>query len=174
MPDRQLLLTTRYPNGKAKQQSGVVLAISLIMLLLLTLIGITAAQVTGLEEKMAGNLRDRNLAFQAAETALRAGEEKIAELPQCPIFTVIQGFYPHTVPSPPIDDGVTGVWSKPGEYFGYSGDGLANTTSTAQPKYIIQCITSIPGTNSLYRVTARGTGGTTDAVVILQSVYKGD
>ena len=170
MPDQQYLLTFRYA---ARHQSGAVLAISLIILLLLTLTGVTAMQVTGLEEKMAGNLRDRNLAFQAAETALRAGEEKIAELPQCPIFTVIQGFYPHTVPSPSIDDGVTSVWSKPGEYFGYSGDGLANTTSTAQPKYIIQCLTS-PGTNSLYRITARGTGGTTDAVVILQSVYKGD
>lgn len=171
MSDQQFSLTT-------KHQSGAVLAISLIVLLLLTLIGITAAQVSGLEEKMAGNLRDRNLAFQAAETALRAGEERTATLPQCPIFTAIQGFYPHT-DTPAIDDGANNVvWLDPTKYFGYSGDNLAsrnspiNNTAVNPPRYIIQCITSMPGANSLYRITARGTGGTTEAVVILQSVYR--
>ena len=57
------------PNeySPSKHQSGVVLPISMIMLLLLTLIGITGSHVTGLEEKMAGNSRNYNLAFQAAE-----------------------------------------------------------------------------------------------------------
>ncbi|MFK5947321.1 MAG: PilX N-terminal domain-containing pilus assembly protein, partial [Methylococcales bacterium] len=50
------------------KQTGVVLVVSLIMLLLLTLIGITGTQVTSLEEKMAGNARDQNIAFQAAES----------------------------------------------------------------------------------------------------------
>ena len=63
-----------------KQQSGVVLVISLIMLLLLTLIAISGSQVTGLEEKMASNSRDQNLAFQAAESALRAAEKEIEAL----------------------------------------------------------------------------------------------
>lgn len=57
-----------------KQQSGVVLIISLIMLLLLTIISVTAMRVTGLEEKMAGNSKDLNVAFQAAEAALRDAE----------------------------------------------------------------------------------------------------
>lgn len=55
----------------AKHQSGVVLVISLIMLLALTLIGVTSSSVTGLEQKMAANNKDINLAFQAAEAALR-------------------------------------------------------------------------------------------------------
>ena len=71
---------------KFNQQSGAVLIISLIMLLLLTLIGVTGSQVTGLEEKMAGNMRDQNLAFQAAETALRAGETIVTLNP--PAFSV--------------------------------------------------------------------------------------
>lgn len=58
----------------AKRQSGVVLAVSLIILLLLTLIGVTSSNVTGLEEKMTANTKDVNLAFQAAEAALRATE----------------------------------------------------------------------------------------------------
>lgn len=55
-------------------QRGAVLIVGLIMLLLITMIGVTAMQVTTQQERMAGNLRDRNIAFQAAEMALRAGE----------------------------------------------------------------------------------------------------
>lgn len=60
-----------------KHQSGVVLAICLIILLVLTLIGVTSSNVTGLEEKMAANTKDVNLAFQAAEAALRDVETNI-------------------------------------------------------------------------------------------------
>ncbi|MDD1608291.1 MAG: PilX N-terminal domain-containing pilus assembly protein [Methylococcaceae bacterium] len=60
---------------KAKHQSGVVLVISLIMLLALTLIGVTSSSVTGLEAKMAANSKDVNLAFQSAEATLRSAED---------------------------------------------------------------------------------------------------
>ena len=53
------------------EQRGATLAIVLIFLVLVTLIGVTAMTTTTLEEKMAGNLKDQNLAFQAAESALR-------------------------------------------------------------------------------------------------------
>ena len=59
----------------AKHQSGVVLVISLIMLLALTLIGVTSSSVTGLEAKMAANSKDVNLAFQSAEATLRSAED---------------------------------------------------------------------------------------------------
>lgn len=65
----------------AKHQSGVVLVISLIMLLALTLIGVTSSSVTGLEMKMAANNKDINLALQAAEAALRNAETVIASRP---------------------------------------------------------------------------------------------
>lgn len=159
-------------TAQVRRQHGAVLAISLILLLIMTIIGVTAAQMTGLEEKMAGNFRDRNLAFQAAETALRAGEEKVKSLPACPILAAAAngGFYAHNS-TPNIGDGDNSVWSTSNSAFNYTGVLLASTTQTAQPKYIIQCVNSAPQANSLYRITARGTGGTTDAVVILQSVY---
>lgn len=59
------------------KQSGAVLAMALIFLLLLTIIGISAITTTTLQEKMSGNMQDRNLAFQAAEAALRDGERHI-------------------------------------------------------------------------------------------------
>lgn len=142
------------------------------MLLLLTLIGVTASNVTGLEEKMAGNLRDRNLAFQAAETALRAGEEQTSSL-LCPIFTRVGGFYPYTNAATATENipqiANDSWWVTSGNTYNYTGGILEHVASTAQPRYIIQCVEE---NTSLYRITARGTGGTTDAVVILQSIYK--
>ena len=69
-----------------KKQSGAILIVSLIMLLLLTLIGVAGSQITGLEEKMASNSRDQNLAFQAAEAALREAEAKIESKDTIPEF----------------------------------------------------------------------------------------
>lgn len=56
------------------KQSGAALIISMVMLLVLTILGITSMQVTTLEERMSGSERDYNAAFQAAESDLRAGE----------------------------------------------------------------------------------------------------
>jgi type IV pilus assembly protein PilX len=56
------------------RQAGAVLLVSLVMLLLLTLIGLAGMRLASLEERIAGNQRDREVAFQAAEAALRAGE----------------------------------------------------------------------------------------------------
>ena len=56
------------------RQQGVVLITGLIILVLLTILGLTASRSILLEERMAGNMKDQNVAFQAAEAALRMGE----------------------------------------------------------------------------------------------------
>ena len=58
-----------------KMQKGSVLLVSLVFLLLLTIVGVTAMNISTLEEHMAGNYRDHDLAFQAAEAALLEGEQ---------------------------------------------------------------------------------------------------
>lgn len=58
-------------------QQGATLLTGLIFLVVLTLIGVTAARMSSLEERMAGNLRDRAIAMQAAEMALRDAERDI-------------------------------------------------------------------------------------------------
>jgi len=60
-----------------QKQNGAVLIVSLVMLVLMTIISLSSMRVTTLEEKMAGNALNTNLAFQAAETALRAAETSI-------------------------------------------------------------------------------------------------
>jgi type IV pilus assembly protein PilX len=111
----------------ALNQSGAVLIVSLIMLLLLTLIGASSMQTTSLEEKMAGNLRDRNLAFQAAESALRDAEQDIRGIgttPRNPPISGISDFYANCNMdnlANTYDDGLCDrKWTSPSSYAGTS------------------------------------------------------
>ncbi|WP_370280309.1 PilX N-terminal domain-containing pilus assembly protein [Pontibacterium sp.] len=56
-------------------QKGSVLIIAMVLLLVMTLIGMAGIEVTGLEERMVLNMRDRQAAFEAAEAALAQAEE---------------------------------------------------------------------------------------------------
>ncbi|MDG2035284.1 MAG: PilX N-terminal domain-containing pilus assembly protein, partial [Pseudomonadales bacterium] len=57
-----------------KSQSGAVLVVSLVMLLILTLIGISGMSSVTLEEKMVSNMQNANKSFQGAEAALNECE----------------------------------------------------------------------------------------------------
>jgi type IV pilus assembly protein PilX len=67
-------MTSRFTHSHKASQRGAILIVSLLMLLVMTLIGVTAVSTTTLQEKMAGNNRQRQLAFQAASSALRGAE----------------------------------------------------------------------------------------------------
>jgi type IV pilus assembly protein PilX len=54
-----------------KEQRGAVLIVSLLVLLVLTLIGISALNGSIMEEKMASNSQTSSTVFQAAESAIR-------------------------------------------------------------------------------------------------------
>lgn len=55
-------------------QRGAALVVSLVILLVMTIIGITAMRSSTLEEKMAGNAQRNEVAFQLAQSALRQAE----------------------------------------------------------------------------------------------------
>ncbi len=63
-----------------KHQKGSILIISLLLLLVMTILGMSAVSNTTNEEKMAGNLRQGSMAFEVAESALREGENYLAGL----------------------------------------------------------------------------------------------
>lgn len=70
------------------RESGAVLIVGLIMVLLISIISLSAIRSSNLQEAMAGNMRDRNVAFQAAESGLVSGEAlidvvKVLAAPQC-------------------------------------------------------------------------------------------
>lgn len=178
-------MSSKMRPQQGNTETGAVLVVSLLFLLLLTLIGVTGMQVTSLEEKMSGNMRDRNLAFQAAETALRDGEMYLTQ-PVLPAFNcTTAGLYRYndlncdgTFEDLQIWDNDWSSLSKV-SYTNYSY--LANTDSA--PAYIIEEMPAVAESGDsleagvakdaqYYRVTARGTGGTSAAVVMVQSLYK--
>ena len=167
----------------------------LIFLVLLTLIGMTAMQTTMLEEKMAGNLRSENLAFQASEAALRAGESYLQGITVGPFLDAknAKGLY-----MPALSDTtewweIADIWVDGSRAYGTKPPGVDHT-----PRYIIEDVSfktkctqpgfcqniplpKTPGGSlklgavpdvGLYRITARGTGGTDDSVVMLQSYFR--
>jgi type IV pilus assembly protein PilX len=60
-----------------KSQRGATLIVAILFLLVITVLGISSWQMSNGEEKMAGLTRDRQLAFEAAEAALRDAEHDI-------------------------------------------------------------------------------------------------
>jgi type IV pilus assembly protein PilX len=165
-------------------QAGVVLVVSLIMLLLLTIIGVAGVQSTSLEERMAGNSKDRNLAFQAAESALSLAEASLDVAGGLPTFSTAGtgGFYAQASTIPSHTAILTdSFWtSQPVATSPVTGLGNA----IAAPLYIIQelpatcfsatdCAATPPLNKTPYKITVRATGGgaNSTAVVILQSIY---
>jgi type IV pilus assembly protein PilX len=63
-----------------RTQRGAIMVVSLLLLLVMTVLALTASQTTTLQERMAGNARDTDLAFQAAEAGLRDAEASLAAL----------------------------------------------------------------------------------------------
>ena len=52
------------------RQEGAVLIVSLILLVVMTMLGISGMEATKLETRMAANVQDYNKAFQKAEAGL--------------------------------------------------------------------------------------------------------
>jgi type IV pilus assembly protein PilX len=65
------------PVHVQQHQRGAVLIISLLFLVILTMLGVTAMTSTTFEERMAGNTRDTAVALNAAEAALRDARSEI-------------------------------------------------------------------------------------------------
>jgi type IV pilus assembly protein PilX len=92
------------PFNAARQQRGVVLAVSLILLLLLTILAITASTSSSLQERMANNAQESNVAFQASESALsnltnqvRGGSVPAADTVLALVYPAIGANPPRTV-----------------------------------------------------------------------------
>lgn len=188
----------RFRTASRSAQTGVALITGLIFLVLLTIIGATAMQTTMLEEKMAGNLRNENLAFQAAEAALRAGESYLQSQPSVGPFLTVKnstGLYQPALSATTEWWETADIWTADASR-AYSGT-LSGVGSV--PRYIIEdvsfrtkCTSATACQNiplprvaggsrkdtggkppvGLYRITAQGTGGTNETTVVLQSYFR--
>lgn len=162
------------------------------------MLGLAAMQGATLEEKMAGNQRDRNIAFEAAEAALRDAEQDIFGSGRisgatgfktgCNSNTNYLGLCLPSSTLIPVWESLD--WSDSAStvlYVTYGGKTGASAWPNVarQPRYIIEWLpnmrdsdlggphyNSIPANKSQYRITAIGYGPTDSTEVRLQSVYR--
>jgi type IV pilus assembly protein PilX len=149
----------------------------LIFMVVLTLLALAAMRTTTLEERMSGNARDRDMAFQSAEAALRAGEQVVsgATLPAFALGTPL---------TPRIGAAtLTTYWQNTHDWVAQSTAAWQPAGTSAAPQYVIEdmgasaCVGGGLGIGPIpdcgvYRVTARGVGSSANTVVILQAVYQ--
>lgn len=152
-------------QGVFARQTGMVLLISLVFLLVLSLIGLASMQGAVSQQKLTGSVWHRNQSFQSAESGLRLGESLIrragATLPVCRSITTCA---PPVESSQVVEAGthpvsaVTWVALKGGLYGVQSlgmGMGLAGLPAETPA--------------ALYRVTAVGRNG--QVRTVLEAVY---
>ncbi len=181
MVDKIMKIRTRHIFPKEIQrQQGAALIVSLIILMIMTMIGISSMQSTTMEEKMAGNMRDQSVAFQNAEIALRAGEDYLGS-PILSVFNGSNGLYQPASGETDLPLWESFVWTVPDNVVTVSNLTLADSVS--DPVYIIEELdevtdlsgsleAALPKITAYYRVTARATGTSDTSQVILQSVFK--
>ena len=167
-----------------RRQNGAVLIISLFILLIMTLVGITSMSTTSLEEKMAGNMRDKNIALQSSEAALEDGEGWLASLGNEPSDATSCGSPPCNVWAlnilPSLADQSQAWWQANAREYGTAGTKDISDVNT-DPYFVVEAQAYVrdnldsgqnpPTGRTFYRVTARGTGGSDDAQVVLQSTF---
>ncbi len=180
---------THNPQTRQKQQ-GVTLLIGLVFLIMLSLLGLNAAQMSTLEERMSGNVRSRDLAFQSAEAALKHVEQNLA------VGENIRALIPAPINTTSGTVAAAGLRAinvcLPNSAAYWNGNGAPDCNGTTQqyawsnatartPSHTLNQVASQPlyvverlpnsGTTEKYRATARGVGGDSDAVVILQAMF---
>jgi Tfp pilus assembly protein PilX len=141
-------MSIRLPRTRVHAECGFALVTGLLLLIVMSLIGVTMMSVTRLETRMAGGARETNIAFQAAEAGLRDAEGSIlpnAVTDWCELeihheakgsgrygtSSVANGFEP-VYP--------THTWRTGGDYIIYEPNDypeLLTGTSGLQPRYVI-------------------------------------
>ncbi len=176
----------------ARKQRGAVLIVALIFLLVMTILIMASVRGTVLQERMAGNLYDRSLAFQAAEAALREGERYALETAPKPTATACDTNGNCGKPDPAAQPVwlVATNWDKAHNVNDGHGHVIQIGDLPVPPQFLIELLAdNMPEVNLCestavnpdapcyagpeglrYRITARS-GEAGRAVVVLQSVY---
>jgi type IV pilus assembly protein PilX len=181
------------PRAFVRTQRGLSLVTTLLFMVAALMLGVSVLSVNVMQEKTIGNTKDRDLALQAAEAALRDAETEIIRpgfVFNCPP-TCTGGLYlppSQRVPASSIPIEASVDWNDAAQarrYGQITGAGRfpgLPDNDAAQPRYVIEKVGNLgpqPG-GSLksgeargvgYRITARATGARSETVVIVQSMF---
>ena len=166
------------------RQRGAALIVSLVFLLILTIVSAASMQSATLQERMAGNAKDINLAFQAAEAALREAEAQLSQI-NIGTFNGSNGLYLSCVD--PADTRTACVepdWSNHSTTGWRVLPDSPISNASRQPEYIIEELSNVADPNAAldsdrpvatlgyYLITARGFGASDRSMVVLSTTFK--
>jgi type IV pilus assembly protein PilX len=175
----------RNPINHAERQRGAILVVSLLLLLVLSILAVTASQTTRMEERMAGNARDTELAFQAGEAGLRAAEAAIQEdlSPEGNLVYGCTGSVTCEKLAAREDTAALDFVDQDTEWWGENGAALGKDLAdiSLEPHYYSQVWVDVsdtltkgasqaPGT-MYYKSISRAQGATATAVTLIESTY---
>ena len=176
-----------------RKQSGIALFVCLLFTLMITMVAVVSIQGEILNERIAGNARDKTLAFQAAEAALRSAESYLSGTPGAFTAAGTNGRYLVTEASVPsaLISAAQATWAKNAWNANLTSVACSGSCSNIAlmvanaPKYIMEQLpanalneTSLvlgkpnKKTSAVYRITAAGTGTSDNSYVVLQSIYR--
>ena len=164
-------------------QRGVALIVGLLMLVILAIIGVGTMSMTSLDETMAGNMRDRELAFQSAETALRYAEQQLEVLPFSCGFADVAPPAASSINLTAEDGSTITIWDPAASNIPDPWNATSWAAATAYPsnllgvaeppRYIIEQVSVDATDNSIvYRITGRGVGSSPVARSVVQSYFR--
>jgi type IV pilus assembly protein PilX len=143
------------------QEAGSALIVALILLLVITILAVAGMQNTVLQERMAGNMHDRNIAFQQAERGLRDAQRGLPGNANSMVS------FPSWVAAEWDDELSASPLS-----FDYYVERLEITGAECPAGQVCPEDFGEITTGDAYRITSKGIGGSPDAVVILQAVIR--
>jgi len=171
---------TRMPSAHSARhkEKGFVLITSMILLVVLTILAVSMFRGFGLQEIMAGNLREKSRAVNAAQSAINYAEWWLAQGNNattgtaCAAVTNTPVVCNTAIANATATPWAVGVNYNPNPaYMTVSAGGGVGTFFQA-PQFHIQYVGLAPGAaGSLYRITAIGWGGNSTAVAVLRSTY---
>jgi type IV pilus assembly protein PilX len=171
------ILTQR--NSKSAQ-SGMVLVTSLLLLIVVTLLAIGMFRSFGLDEKIAGNVREKQRALSAAETAEQYAEYwiSIGNNTLGTPCTAIVGSTVGQVCSNPLATPTTLPWPAGVTYLPAVTSSMVVNTAGGQgtyygtPTFYIAYLGASPGgLGQIYQIDALGYGGSPDTAAIVEATY---
>lgn len=183
------------PRIPQAPQRGISLVTTLLFMVATLMLGVSVLSVNVMQERTIGNTKDRDLALQAAEAALRDAEDDLKATNATMQFPLpnepcIGGLcIPPSRRSPrsslPVEKAVGFDWATQSRTYGQVTAVAAFPGVSAQPRYVIEKVGDVdmclPGESCVrgkgakpatgYRITARAFGARPETEVILQSMY---
>ncbi len=164
--------------ASAHSQEGISILVALVMLIVLTLIGVSSMNSSIVELKMAGSMQQQGVAMNRAEELLRVGEDAIAAIITNPaafdFATAGDAFYNNddAINVYQIDWPAQGLVTTPGTHTNdaYVTEYLGAKPIPGETIKIANDGTIIGGVVHTFRITTRSVAGK-NALRLVQSIY---